>query len=628
MVQEGFKRKLTAILSADAEGYSSLMGDDEEATVRTLTAYREVHTTLIQQHNGQVLDSPGDNLLAEFVSVVDAVQCAVAVQKEIKARNYQLPENRRMQFRIGINLGDVIQEEERIYGDGVNIAARLESLANPGGICISKTAFDQIESKLPYGYEFLGDQTVKNIAKPVSAYRVIMEPRVTVAGKPVDKKPAALRRMPILVGAVAVFVLAIAVGIWQFYARRPSVEPASVQKMALPLPEKPSIAVLPFVNIGGDPEQEYFSDGIIEDIITDLSKMSGLFVISRSSTFAYKGKPVKIKQVSEEFGVRYVLEGSVRKGSDKVRINAQLIDAITGHHLWAERYDRDLKNIFALQDEITQKIVRTLRVEVEEAELKHIRRTPTENLNAYESALRGSAELKHHRKSTNAQARQMFERAIELDPEYARPYVSLGWTYFFDWVNYWGQDFRQALERALELAQKAIELDDSYADAYMLLSVVYLYKDRQYEQAIAVAEKAIALDRSNAKGYSVLAAILNAAGRPEEVIRLLEQAMRLNPRYPADYLFHSGRAHYYMEQYDKAIEVLKRAVTRRPNHTFTHLYLAASYVQIDREKEARSEVAEALRISPNIRIEVGWMFYKDQAVEERFNNSLRRAGLK
>jgi adenylate cyclase len=249
MTQEGFKRKLTAILSADVEGYSRLMGEDEEATVRTITIYREVLTTLIQQHNGKVLDSPGDNLLAEFVSVVDAVQCAVAVQKEIKARNDELSEERRMQFRIGINLGDVIQEEDRIYGDGVNIAARLEGLAEPGGICISKTAFDHIESKLPYGYDFIGDQTVKNIAKPVGAYRVLLDPRVTVSGKPVDKKPTGKRRMPILFGAVAVLVLALAVGVWQFYSRRPKAEPASEDKMAYPLPEKPSIAVLPFVNL-------------------------------------------------------------------------------------------------------------------------------------------------------------------------------------------------------------------------------------------------------------------------------------------------------------------------------------------------------------------------------------------
>jgi len=331
MAEEGFKRKLTAILSADAVGYSRLMEDDETATVRTLTSYREVITTLIKQHNGMVVDSPGDNLLAEFVSVVDAVQCAVSVQNEIKARNEDLPENRKMQFRIGINLGDVIQEGERIYGDGVNIAARLESLADPGGICISKTAFDQIERKLPYGYEFIGDQTVKNISKPVGAYRVMLEPRVTVAGIK-DKEPPdpMWRRKGVLVGAMAVLVVIIGFSLWNFYLRAPEIEPASVEKMAFPLPEKPSIAVLAFDNLSGDPEQEYFSDGIAENIITILSKVGELFVIARNSSFTYKGKPVKVQQISQELGVRYVLEGSVQKSGDRVRINAQLIDAIMG----------------------------------------------------------------------------------------------------------------------------------------------------------------------------------------------------------------------------------------------------------------------------------------------------------
>jgi adenylate cyclase len=408
MTQEGFKRKLTAILRADAVEYSRLMGGDEEATVRTITAYRGVLTNLIQQHNGKVLDSPGDNLLAEFVSVVDAVQSAVAVQKEIKARNEELPENRRMQFRIGINLGDVIEEEGRIYGDGVNIAARLEGLADPGGICVSKTAFDHIESKLPYGYEFLGDQTVKNIANPVGAYRVLMEPRVTVAGKPVDKKPATIRRTLILVGAVVVLALAVAVGIWRFTVRNPKEEPASIQKMTVPLPERPAIAVLPFDNMSGDPEQEYFSDGITEEIITKLSMSPGIAVIARNSTFFYKGKQIKIQQIAQELRARYVVEGSVRKAGNRVRITAQLIDATTERNLWAKTYDHEFKDIFNLQDEIAQQIVAALNIKSRDAEQARASRVPTENLTAYDFLLRGLSHFSRLTKEEYAKAKVMF----------------------------------------------------------------------------------------------------------------------------------------------------------------------------------------------------------------------------
>jgi adenylate cyclase len=422
MATQDFKRKLTAILSADVKGYSRLMGEDEESTVRTITAYREVMTTLIRQHNGKVVDSPGDNLLAEFASVVDAVQCAVAVQKEISARNTELPENRKMQFRIGINLGDVIQEADRRYGDGVNIAARLEGLAEPGGICISKTAFDHIESKLPYGYDFIGDQTVKNIAKPVGAYRVLMDPRVTVKGKLKEEKPTSVKRIPIFVGVVVFIVLAVAVGIWQFYMRRPSVEPASVEKMVYQLPDKPSIAVLPFDNLSEDPKQEYFSDGITEEIISSLSKISKLFVIARNSTFTFKGKPVMVKKVAEELGVRYVLEGSVRKAGDKVRITAQLIDALKGHHLWSERYDRNLKDIFAVQDEITKKIITAMQVKLTEGEQARTVAKGTNNLEAYLKCLQANEYLNRANIENDALAKQLAEEAINLDPEYAWAY--------------------------------------------------------------------------------------------------------------------------------------------------------------------------------------------------------------
>ncbi|MGD9041805.1 MAG: adenylate/guanylate cyclase domain-containing protein, partial [Desulfobacteraceae bacterium] len=347
MATEEFKRKLTAVLSADVAGYSRLMGENEADTVQTLNVFKEIMFTLIKQHRGRVIDSPGDNLLAEFVSVVDAVQCGVAIQKELQARNVERPENRRMEFRMGINLGDVIEEEDRIFGDGVNIAARLEALADPGGICISKTAFDTIETKLPLGYEYLGEKEVKNIAKPVGAFRVLMDEEA--AGKVIGElkpKPKQLRWAAI--GGVVVLVLVVgALAIWNFYFR-PAFEPASMEKMAYSLPDKPSIAVLPFKNLSGEKEQEFLADGITESIIGAISRVSGLFVIASNSVFTYKGKAVKIQTVSEELGVRNILEGTVHRIGNRLRIHAQLIDAITGGHLWSEKYDREMKDLFSV----------------------------------------------------------------------------------------------------------------------------------------------------------------------------------------------------------------------------------------------------------------------------------------
>ena len=426
MAEKGFKRKLTAIFSADAVEYSRLMGEDEEATVRTLTAYREVFTTLIQQHNGKVLDSPGDNLLAEFVSVVDAVQCSVAVQKEIKARNDELPENRRMHFRIGINLGDVIQEEDRIYGDGVNIAARLEGLAEPGGICISKTAFDHIESKLPYGYDFIGDQTVKNIAKPIGAYRVLMEPRVTVSGKPAKEKPSGFRRLPILAGVAVLFVLAVTFGIWQFYPKSTAEDPPLIEKAASPLQEQPSIAVLPFANMSNDPEQEYLCDGIADQIINSIAKIPYITVIARNSSFAYKGKSVNVQQIADELGVRYILEGSLQRDNENVRINTQLIDAQKGRHLWAENYDRKLDDIFLVQDEICKNMMVTLQVKLTMGEQARMG-ADTVNIKAYEKYLKAREHYLSRIREESLVARQLYQEAIALDPEYAMAYVEIGW---------------------------------------------------------------------------------------------------------------------------------------------------------------------------------------------------------
>jgi class 3 adenylate cyclase len=381
MTTEDFRRKLTAILHADIEGYSRLMGENEDETIRTLAAYREVIAAHIQLHQGRLVDFIGDELLAEFASVGDAVLCATEIQKELRVLNAELPEGRKMLFRIGINLGDVVEEGERIYGDGVNVAARLDELAGGEGICISGAVYDSIKNKLTYNYEYLGEQTVKNIADPVRVYRVMREPETT--------------------------------------------EASSVQTQSIDLPAIPSIAVLPFTNMSNDPEQEYFADGITEDMITDLSKISGLFVISRSSVFGYKGTSVKLEQIGRELGVHYVLEGSVRKDGDRVRINAQLIDAATAMHLWAERYDGHLGDVFALQDEITQKIISALAIKLTPSEEEQVTRKETDNIEAYDTFLKG---LEHYLCCTPDdldKAIPYFKKAIELDPNFGRAGATL-----------------------------------------------------------------------------------------------------------------------------------------------------------------------------------------------------------
>jgi adenylate cyclase len=485
------ERRLAAIFSTDVKGYSRLMGEDEVATIHTVTAYRALMATLIQQYRGRVVDSPGDNLLAEFASVVEAVQCAVAIQRELRVRNAALPLHRRMEFRIGINLGDVIAEGERIYGDGVNIAARLEGLAETGGLCISGTVYDQIKTKLALGYEDLGPQTVKNIAEPVRVYRVQLEPGAAVpalreqeertvgeAGRLLPQRGSAARCVLVWSwrkGALAVVGLLLRLGGgvtgWQ-RSVRPSaparVVPAA-QAPTVAVPETSSIVVLPFVNLSSDPEQEYFSDGLTDELTTKLAKLTDLLVISRNSAFTYKGKAVKVQEVSRELGVRYVLEGSVRKAGDQVRITAQLIDATTDRHLWAERYDRPLTDIFVLQDALVQKMVTTLKLQLSLREQGVLVRRPQENLEAYDAFLRGLAYFYRFTKEGNAQARQLFEQAVALDPTYAEAYAWLGATYNMEWSNRWSQD-PQALERSVELAHTAIALDDTLPWPYALLS--------------------------------------------------------------------------------------------------------------------------------------------------------------
>ncbi len=624
------ERKLTAILCANVFGYSRLMGENEEATLRTLSSHRKLIDSLIEQHRGRFVNSAGDSVLAEFASVVNAVQCAVEIQTTLKAENASIPAKRRMEFRIGVNLGDVMVDGEQIYGDGVNVAARLESLADPGGICISDTVHAQIRNKLPLSYEDLGEQRVKNIAQPVRVLRVMLEGATRTAIGPTERSLRKHWRG----GAFSLVGLAIIVGtivLVQHLSLRPPNTTASIppaQSPALTLPDKPSIAVLPFINLSGDREQEYFSDGITDDIITALSRLPGLFVIDRNSAFTYKGKPVRAQQMSRELGVRYVLEGSVRKEADQVRITAQLADATTGADLWAVHYDRPLRDIFALQDEIVQRIVTTLNLQLDLMQRGADVRQTTDNLEAYDDFLRG---LEYHQKipaeDGNAKARQMFEKAIGLDPKYAQAYAFLGDSYWRDWTWQWSHD-SHTLDRAFQLEQQAIALDDSLPVAHMGLGEVYLFR-KQYDPATAEAERAIALDPNSAVGYKALMDIMECSGKPAEAVGLAEKAMRLDPRNRDFYLHFEGLSYTQMGRYQEAIPILKRHLARYPNNWAAHSILVVDYTELGREDEARAEAAEVLRISPHFSLE-RWMQIspqKDQYLK-RVIADLRKAGLK
>jgi adenylate cyclase len=628
VTEERAKRKLSAILSADVKGYSRLMGEDELGTVRTLEAYREIIAEIIRNYRGRVVDSPGDNLLAEFASVVDAVESAVEIQKDLKVKNAELPENRRMEFRIGINLGDVVEEGERIYGDGVNIAARIEGLAEGGGICISRTAFGQVKNKLNLGYEYLGAQSVKNIAEPVQVYRVLTEREAV--GKVIGEEKLKPKqwRWAAIGGVVVLILVAGALAIWNFYLR-PAFEPASPERMAFPLPAEPSIAVLPFVNMTEDPKQEYFSDGITEEIITALSKTPKLFVIARNSTFTYKGKAVKVQRVAEELGVKYVLEGSVRKSRNRVRITAQLIDALSGHHLWAERYDREPKDFFVLQDEITLRILNSLQVKLTEGERARVYGKGTDNLEAYIKVLQGRKYYWRLDKEGNFLAKKLFEEAIALDPKYPAPYWLLGMTYIMDVWWGWGKPSEDPLTRVMELAQKAINLDPSDSNAYGLLGAAHRMK-MQHDKAIAECERAVTLDPNSADAHVWLGTMYSFADRAEEAIVLLEKAIRLNPFAHTWYFTRLGTAYRLAGRYNEAISTFQKALRLSPDSMVTHIGLTVTYSQLGRDEEARAHAAEVLKISPEFSLDrlAKTLAFRNQAENERVINALRKAGLK
>ena len=580
MPEERMERRLAAILAADIAGYSALMGADEARTVRDLKRHQAVVLPMVSEFSGRIIDTAGDGILAEFASVVNAVKCALAIQGTMAERNAAIEPARRMQFRVGINIGDVVYDEVRIYGDGINVAARLENIAEPGGICISGKVYEEINGRIELACEDIGEQQLKNIARPVRAYRV----RINGIAAPSLAAPA--------------------------------------------LPDKPSIAVLPFQNMSGDTEQEFFADGITEDLITDLSKVSGLFVIARNSSFVYKSRSAKVQDIGRDLGVRFVLEGSVRKAGNRVRITAQLIDATSGGHVWAERFDRDLTDIFATQDEVVQKIVRALAITLTPGEERRLRRRGTTNLEAYETWLRAREFLTQGTREAVVQARALHRRAIELDPVFAAPHAGLALAAVMEYVSGWRADPAQALDEAERWARRAVELSEQEPVGHMALGGVLLWR-RDYDGALAECRRMIALDPNFAKGYSTAGMVMVYAGQPEKAIEKIGKSMRLDPHYSPMVLHFLAQAYFGLAQYETAANHLLARIARTPGTDSSRMLLAACYGHLGRLDDARLTWAEMLKVNPDFSLaqRARVLPYKDPAEFQRIVDGLSKAGL-
>ncbi|ASY59072.1 adenylate/guanylate cyclase domain-containing protein [Sinorhizobium sp. CCBAU 05631] len=558
-------RKLAAILAADVVGYSRLAGADEDRTLARLRALRsDLIDPTIAVHNGRVIKRTGDGALVEFRSVVDAVRCAIEVQNGMVERNAGVPQDRRIEFRIGIHLGDVVEESDGdLMGDGVNIASRLEGVAAPGAICLSEDAYRQVKARLDLSVSDLGNTQLKNIAEPIRVYSLRVgttEAKATATSQPVTSRPTT------------------------------------------ELPPKLSIAVLPFANMSGDAEQEYFADGISEDIITSLSKLPQLFVIARNSSFTFKGKNVHVQEVGRNLGVRYVLEGSVRKSGNRVRITAQLIDAASSGHLWAERFDRDLTDIFAVQDDVTQQIVGALAINLTEGDRQRLAPEHTGNIEAYDYFLRGR-ELWHRlTKETNVAARDLLQRAIKLDSNFASAHAFLALTHVLDYLNGWSPSPPNSREQAEELATRAVALDDRDPRAHWALSIVELYS-RRHDVAISEAQRAIVLNPNFAEGHVSLGEALNYSARADEALKHFDRAKVLNPYFPDVLLHFQALASFHLGRYEQAVGLLKERLTRNPVTDVSRALLAASYGHLGRFDDARAAWQEVFRVNPDYSLE-------------------------
>jgi adenylate cyclase len=580
------ERKLAAILAADVVGYSRLVGLDEAGTLAVVKSCRvELFEPLVARHGGHIVKLMGDGILAEFPSAAAAVECASDIQAGMAQRNTDIPDDRRILLRIGVNLGDIVFEDGDIFGDGVNIAARLEAQADPGGILMSGAVYDQVRNKLDLAFESVGDLSLRNIAEPVRAYKVAADPSVASV-------------TPSL---------------------KPSAEPL--------LPDRPSVAVLPFANMSGDADQEYFSDGITEDIITGLSRFRDLFVIARNSSFTYKGRTVNVRQVGRELGVQYVLEGSVRKAGDRIRVTAQLIDAETEHHIWAERYDRRLEDVFAVQDELTETIVATLEGQVEAAARERAAGKLPENLKAYDFILRGRAIIAHTR-DDNQRAREMYQHAIELAPGSARALTGLAMTHMIDFTSRWGDPPEQSLDEAFALARKAVALGESESDTHRVLGNILMYRG-EIEQARAHLERALQLNPNDAAPYCTLGNLNTYLDKPREALDMIATAIRLNPHHPSWYLWHQAFALLVSEDYESAIVALRTALARYPDFVTPRRHLAVCFMRIGQPEKARAEVREILKLDPgyNLKRLAARLPFKDRVQRDAYLDDLRRAGV-
>jgi len=585
MTEDRVERRLAAVLAADVVGYSRLMEVDEAGTLARLKTVRmELIDPAIANCKGRLIKTTGDGMLVEFQSVTEALRCAVDFQQRMARRNRDMPASRTLLYRIGINLGDVIVDDDDIFGDGVNVAARLESIAEPGGICISAAVRDQVADRLEVGYEDLGEQQVKNIQRPIRAFKVLLN------GESSDSnKQAATEASP------------------RTNAR------------------KPSIAVLPFINMSGDPEQEFFADGLTEDIITELSRFRQLLIISRNAVFVHKGKPIKAQQIAREFGVDYVVEGSVRKAAGRVRVTVQLIDGETETHLWAERYDRALEDIFAIQDEVTSSIAATLFGRVEAAKQDRVQRKPTENMAAYEYVLAGK--VLHHWSSreANAKAIQMLNRAIELDPNYAHAHAWKGCVIGQAWMNGWSEDPAATLKLISEELKTALALDDNDADVHRILAALNLIFNA-HDKAVYHQDRALSLNPNSDLIVVQQGEVLTWLGKAEEGIEWIRRAMRLNPYHPERFWSHLGRAQYTARIYADAIASYSKLTAPDSTH---HAFMAASSAQLGNHVAAAAHTHEVLQRQPAFTIGnfLQTLHYRQPSDTEHVREGLQKAGL-